>query len=116
MTDHATTHHHGDAHEQAHHIVSVRSYFFVFLALMFLMVLTVVAAFFDLGAVNPVIALSIAISKATFIVLIFMNVYFSTKLTKIFVGAGFFWLLIMFGLMIIDFVSREMVVNPLPWD
>lgn len=102
--------------EHGHHVVPVSKYVQVICALFFLMALTVVMAFVDLGAWNPVIALAIAVSKAIFIVLIFMNVYYSTRLTQIFVAACFFWLTFLFGMMIIDFLSRGMVTTPQPWN
>lgn len=102
--------------EHGHHVVPVSKYVQVIGALFFLMALTVIMAFVDLGAWNPVIALAIAVSKAVFIVLIFMNVYYSTRLTQIFVASCFFWLLFLFGMMIIDFLSRGMVTTPQPWN
>jgi cytochrome c oxidase subunit IV len=115
MSDTTTTHDdHG--HEHSHYIVPVRLYAMVLAGLAILMFATVYAAFFDLGPATVILALLIATTKATLIVLIFMNVYFSTRLTKIFVLGGFFWLVFLFGLIIIDFISRQMVTNPLPWE
>ncbi len=113
MSDTTATH---DDNGHDHHIVSVKAYGMVISALFFLMFLTVFMAFVDLGSLNPFIALAIAVSKAVLIVLIFMNVWFSTRLTQIFVAGGFFWLLILFGMIIIDFVSRAMVTNPQAWE
>ena len=102
--------------EHGHHIVSVKTYGLVIAALFVLMAATVGAAFIDLGSFNPVLALLIAVSKAVLIVLIFMNVYFSTRLTQIFVAGGFFWLTFLFGMIIIDFLSRGIVTTPQPWN
>lgn len=113
MSDGSSTH---EDHGHEHYIVPVKAYFGVLVALGFLMALTIGAAFIDLGSFNPILAILIAIAKALFIVLIFMNVYFSTKLTKIFVVGAFFFLIILFGLIIIDFISRTMVSNPQPWN
>ncbi len=102
--------------EHGHHIVSVKTYSMVIGALFVLMAATVGAAFIDLGGFNPILALMIAVSKALLIVLIFMNVYFSTRLTQIFVASCFFWLTFLFGMMIIDFLSRGLVTTPQPWN
>ncbi len=81
-------------------------YYRVFIALMVLLGLTFFAALFDLGNLNVVIALTIAVIKAVLVVLFFMHVRYSTRLLWIFVAAGFFWLLIMVILTMADYLSR----------
>jgi cytochrome c oxidase subunit IV len=88
------------------HVVSPKIYISVFLALMVFTVLTVVAAYFDLGRANVFIALTIAVIKATLVVLFFMHVRWSSKLTWVFVGAGLFWLFIMVALTLSDYMTR----------
>ncbi len=90
-------------HEQ---VTGVGAYVVVFLALMVLTSLTVGAAFVDLGPFNDVVALAIAFTKATLVVLIFMHVRHASRLTKITVVAGFLWLLILFGITLTDYFSR----------
>lgn len=97
------------------HVVPPSVYVKVFGGLTILMLLTVVMAFFNLGVFNPVVALTIAIMKALLIVLFFMNVKYSSKLTMIFVGCGFFWLLIMFFLIMPDYISRNWLTPAIPW-
>ncbi len=80
------------------HTASIKPYLAVFSALMVLTVLTVAAAFQDFGAGNGAIAVTIAVIKAVLVVLIFMHVRGSGKLIAMAAGAGFLWLLIMFGL------------------
>ena len=89
------------------HIVSKRIYFLIFAALMVLTSATVVVATFDLGAWNAIVALTIAVCKATLVVLYFMHVRYSSRLTWVFVGAGFFWLAIMIALTLSDYRTRE---------
>jgi len=114
MTNTSVTH---DDHGEGHKIVPLSYYVVVICALFVLMFATVYMAFWDVGPVaNVLIAIGIAVTKAVLIVLIFMNVYFSSRLTQIFVAGGFFWLLILFGLIIIDFLSREMVTTPQSWE
>jgi cytochrome c oxidase subunit 4 len=88
------------------HIVSIRIYIAIFLALMVLTAITVAVAFVDLGVMNNVMALTIAVIKATLVVLFFMHVRYSTPLTWVVVASGFFWLVVMIGLTMSDYVSR----------
>ena len=63
-------------------------------------------AFIDLGIWNPVVALTIAVIKAVLVILFFMHVFYSNKLTKITVAAGFFWLMIMITMSLSDYLTR----------
>jgi cytochrome c oxidase subunit 4 len=69
-------------------------------------VITYWAATQDFGAYNPVIALTIACTKATLVILFFMHVRYSSRLTKLTVVAGFFWLLIMITMSLSDYLTR----------
>ena len=84
-----------------------RNYFIVFGALMFGTILTVFAAFQDLGMWNAPVALGIATIKALCVILIFMHVKDSNRLTKITVFCAAFWLGIMFVLTMSDFLTRN---------
>ncbi|MDE3056582.1 MAG: cytochrome C oxidase subunit IV family protein [Bacteroidota bacterium] len=88
------------------HVVSRKVYYFIFAALMVLLILTISMAYFDLGPFNVIIALVIAIIKATLVILYFMHVRYGSRVTWVFVSAGFFWLIIMFTLTMSDFVTR----------
>ncbi|HEX8493961.1 MAG TPA: cytochrome C oxidase subunit IV family protein [Pyrinomonadaceae bacterium] len=92
------------------HIVSRKVYFVIFGALMVGTALTVVAAMVDLDhlfhGANTVVALTIAVIKATLVVLYFMHVRYSTRLIWVVVVAGFFWLGILFVLTMSDYLSR----------
>src|SRR6185312_1960494 len=63
-------------------------------------------AFADLGIFNPVVALAIAVAKALLVILFFMHVIYSNKLTKLTVAAGFFWLLILITMSLSDYLTR----------
>ena len=91
------------------HVVSRKVYFVIFGALMVGTALTVWVANFDLGTWNAVVALSIAVFKATLVVLYFMHVRYSSKLTWVFVGAGVIWLIILFAFTLSDFLTRGWV-------
>lgn len=89
------------------HVASKTTYFLIFAALMVLTALTVWVAFFDLGAWSNIVAMAIATVKATLVVLFFMHVYHGTRLTKLVVVAGFFWLLILFTFTLNDYWTRD---------
>ena len=91
------------------HVVSPRLYYIVFGTLMVLTAVTVGAAFIDLGPANSVVALTIAVFKATLVVLFFMHVKYSTRLTWVVVASGFVWMLILFTLTLSDYLSRGWV-------
>jgi len=89
-------------------LISVRVYAAVFVALLVLTATTTVVAFVDLGAPwNATVAVSIAIIKALLVILFFMHVFYSRPMTWIFVGAGFFWLVILFALTLADYATRD---------
>ncbi|HEX8843649.1 MAG TPA: cytochrome C oxidase subunit IV family protein [Pyrinomonadaceae bacterium] len=98
------------------HIVSKKVYFVIFGALMVGTALTVLAAFQDLdhffAGANTVLALTIAVIKATLVVLYFMHVRYSSRLTWVIVAAGIFWLAIMFVLTISDYLTRPNGLTP----
>jgi cytochrome c oxidase subunit IV len=88
------------------HVAPLKLYFGVFGILMLGTALTVLVAFYDLGALNNVVMLTVAIVKATFVVLYFMHVRWGTRLTWVIAASGFFWLLIMFTFTMADYLSR----------
>ena len=92
------------------HIVPVRTYLLVFTALMVGTALTVVAAYFNLdhiwGPLNAIVALTIAVIKATLVVLYFMHVRYSSKLTQVIVAAGVFWFVILIAFTMADYLTR----------
>jgi len=89
-----------------HHIVSPMQYAMVFGALLVGTALTVIAAEIDLGALNPVIALAIASTKAVIVILFFMHVKYQSKLVKLTVSAGFFTFLVLITMTLTDYISR----------
>ena len=92
------------------HVVSRKTYFGIFGALMVLTALTVWVATDRLEQVlNAIVALSIAVFKATLVVLYFMHVRYSSKLTWVFVCAGIIWLIILFAFTLSDFLTRGWV-------
>jgi cytochrome c oxidase subunit 4 len=90
----------------AGHIVPTRVYYSVFAALMLGTLVTVLAAFYDLGPLNAIVALTIAVAKATLVVLYFMHVRYSTRLTWAVVFGSVFWLGILLVLTFSDYLTR----------
>lgn len=99
--------------------VSVRTYGLVFLALLGLTTLTTAVAFIDLGrGLNDAVALAIALAKALLVILYFMHVRYSDRFTWVLAGIAFFWLMILMGGTLDDFLTRSLVpisVWPPPW-
>lgn len=90
------------------HIVSVRVYFAIFLALLVGTALTVLAAFIDFPwRLNTIVALSIATVKATLVVLYFMHVRYSTRLVWVIVASALFWMGILFAFTFSDYFTRS---------
>jgi len=89
-----------------HHIVTPLQYFFVYVALLIGTGLTVLAAHFDLGVFNPVIAIAIACTKATIVILFFMHAKYQSGLIKMTIGAGFFTFIVLITMTMSDYISR----------
>ena len=90
------------------HIVPVRVYLTVFMILMAGTILTVIAAQIEFrGPLNAVVALTIAVFKATAVVLYFMHVRYSPRLVLLVIGSALFWLVIMFALTFSDYSTRN---------
>ena len=88
------------------HILPKRVYYTIFAILMFCTYLTVQIAFFDLGALNTIAALGIACVKATIVILFFMHVKYSTRLTWAVVLGSIFWFGILLALTMSDYLTR----------
>lgn len=105
QTGHAA---HADAAhgEHEHHITPPGVYIVIFLSLLVFTALTVGASYIEMGIFNPVVALAIGVIKATLVVLFFMGVKYSTKLTKLTVFAGLFTFMALIGMTLADYFSR----------
>ncbi len=85
---------------------AVRRYFGIFAALLVLLVITVGAAYVHLGAANIVVALVIAVVKASLVAWVFMHLRSSTPIVILFALGGVFWLVILILLTAADFLAR----------
>ncbi len=90
----------------SHHVVSWKVYLGVFLALCVLTVITVEVTAHDFGPFNLVVALGVAITKATLVVLYFMHARYSPKLTAVVIASSIAFFFILVFLLLTDYVSR----------
>ena len=100
------SHHYSD-HAPTHHVTGLPIYFGVFFALMILTILTVAVSRVNLGLLNTPIALGLAVVKATLVILFFMHVVHSTRLTWVVIISSFLWLGVMFALTFADYLTRS---------
>jgi cytochrome c oxidase subunit 4 len=94
------------------HISSRQTNVIVFLALLALLFATVAGAYLPLGPLHFPTAMTIAVAKAVLIVLFFMHLKYSHRLTALVSAASFLWLGIMIALTLSDYLSREWLEIP----
>jgi len=97
------------------HIPKVKTLVIVWAALIVLTGTTSAVSYIELGPWNVVVALLIAVTKASLVVWIFMGVRFTTSLTRLFVIAGLVWLSIMILITFSDYNSRSWTYQAQPW-
>jgi cytochrome c oxidase subunit 4 len=97
------SHDHG-SHD--HHIIPLKTYLTVFGALIFLTVITVLAAKVDFGAFNAVVAFAIASVKAGLVLSIFMHLKYDNMMNRVIIGTSVFFLLVLWFFCILDIVTR----------
>lgn len=97
---------HSAEQSTTHHVVPLGTYVAIFVALMVLTGITVGVAFLDLGFWNTPIALTIAVGKATLVVLFFMHLRWSRRLTQVWALAGLLWLILLIAGTADDFLTR----------
>jgi len=93
-------------HTDHNHIVPTKIYYTIFAVLMFCTLLTVLIAYMDLGPLNAIAALGIATFKATIVVLFFMHVKYSSRLTWAVVLGSVFWFGILISITMADYLTR----------
>jgi cytochrome c oxidase subunit IV len=98
--------------EYQEHVVPYTVYLAVFGALMVLTAVTVTVAFWPLGTLNFPVAISIAITKATLVVLFFMHVKYASTITKLVVISSLVWLGFLFFITLSDYLTRGWLVSP----
>ena len=93
----------------AEHVVPVRIYLIIFVTLLVLTGVTTAVAYVNLGPLNVVVMLVIAFFKASLVILYFMHVRFTSRLTQVAAVSGFAWLAILIGLTLSDVLTRAIV-------
>lgn len=101
--------------QSGHPVTGVGVYIGVFAALMVFTVITVAAAWVDMGLLNTPVALAIAGTKATIVVLFFMEVRHAHPITKLVVVSGLLWLVILLVLTFSDYLGRGWLYRPQGW-
>ena len=94
------------AHGSEHHVVSWKLYALIFAALCVLTAVTVLVTGFDFGPFNLIVAMGVAITKASLVVLYFMHARYSPKLTGVVIVASIAFFVILVFLTWTDYVSR----------
>ncbi len=94
------------------HVVPIKIYMAIFVALMVLTGVTVWVAYLDLGLFNNVVALGIATFKSALVVLYFMHVRYSPRLVFLVAVTGFAWLAVLLVLTLSDYTSRGWLPFP----
>ena len=87
-----------------HTTLNMRTYHHIFLLLLALLGLTIVLAYCPLGPAEAIAAFSIAIAKAVLIILFFMHLRFSSPLTRVFAVTAVFWLMLLMGLTLVEYL------------
>ena len=98
------------------HVVEKKTYFIVFAGLIILTLVTATVATIDLGPMNIVVALVIAMCKATLVMLFFMHLRWSPRLIHIVAVASLLWLGILIALTLSDYQTRHWTPSPEPWE
>lgn len=98
-----------------HSVPSVRTYVIIWAILTTMTFVTYYVAQIELGAWNIVVALVIAFFKMMLVILFFMNVKAESPLTKLFAGAGFFWMILLLGQFFVDYMSRGWMPEGKMW-
>ena len=113
MANYLSEQHDEDHHneQEDHEHIGIPGYLGVFGILVVGTILTYFVATFDLDWIfpgaNTLVALLIAFTKMTFVVLFFMHVRWSSRLIWLTAIAGFFWMAIMFAFTMQDYLTRS---------
>jgi cytochrome c oxidase subunit 4 len=105
------------------HVASPKLYIFIFVTLLALTGLTTAIAYINLDAMfglknlplNTIVALAIAICKATLVGLFFMHLRWSSNVMRLVVACAVFWMGILITLTAADFFTRNWTPIPRPW-
>ena len=91
---------------KSEHVVPIKTYAVICASLLVLTFLTYRIALVNLGPLNVVVAIVIACVKATLVVLFFMHAAYAPRRTRLVIMAGIFWMLLLLGLTLADYLTR----------
>jgi cytochrome c oxidase subunit 4 len=94
------------------HVIPPRVYILIYVALLALTATTIGVAFLELGSWHLWVGLTIATIKASLVILIFMHVWYSSRLTWVFAVSGLVWLAILFAYVLTDYLTRSWIGVP----
>ena len=81
-------------------------YVIAWLVLILLLGVSTLSAYLDLGFWHPIVNFGIAATQAAIIFIIFMRLRGRPSIKWLVAGAGFFWLLFLYGLSMVDYATR----------
>ena len=76
------------------------------IVLMALLGLSVASAYLDIGRFHALVNFGIAATQAAIVFIFFMRLREAARLRWVFAGAGFFWLVFLFAIGVIDYATR----------
>jgi cytochrome c oxidase subunit IV len=88
-------------------VLGPQTYYRVFAALIALTFATVTVGFIDIGQWHVTVGLAFGVAKASLVILFFMHLIHSTRLTIVVALAGLFWLGILIVLTMADYATRD---------
>ena len=88
------------------HVVSPKIYALILTTLLVGTAVTVWVAQVDLGPWSLAVALTIAVIKATLVVLFFMHMKYSHRLNWIFFAAAIIWLILLISMVLVDVIAN----------
>ncbi|MDA1027642.1 MAG: cytochrome C oxidase subunit IV family protein [Bacteroidetes bacterium] len=89
-----------------HHVSSIKMLSIVFGGLVFLTVTTVLTAQIDLGAFNVPLAMTIAVIKASLVIVIFMALKWDNKVNAVIFGLGLLFVAVFISFVLFDTLYR----------
>lgn len=92
--------------------IPASTYLLTWAALLSLTLLTSVLGLIDMGQFSVIVAVLIAVLKASLIVAFFMHALYESKLVWTILGGGIVWFLILFSLTLGDFITRGWLPVP----
>jgi len=96
-----------------HHVIPLKTYLNVAIALFVLTILTIVFHQMDLGVLKAPVAFLIAAVKASLVLLYFMHLKYDNMMNRVIFGSAFLFLLLLIGFSALDIWTRIQAVPTL---